>query len=172
MLLPTSTNKLLSQWHDSYEVTRVIVKVNYETEMTKRRRKKDFSYQYAEKVANPENDQSSMKETLLIVESENSVNEENTAEWKKENISSKLNMEKQLDRKQREELHKLLRTFPEITSNKQGEMELTHHSLPIVKEEKPIRQQPYRIALNNLEFYHSIIIANGLTVVSYDSQEK
>ena len=110
VLLPTSTNKLLSQWHDSYEVTRVIVMVNYETEMTKPRRKKDFSYQYAEKVANPENDQSSMEETSLVVESEDSVIEENTAEWRKENISSKLNMENQLDRKQREELHKLLRT--------------------------------------------------------------
>ena len=110
VLLPTSTNKLLSQWHNSYEVTRVIVMVNYETEMTKRRRKKDFSYQYAEKVANPENDQSSKEETSLVVESEDSVFEENTAEWRKENISSKLNMENQLDRKQREELHKLLRT--------------------------------------------------------------
>ncbi len=82
-----------------------------------------------------------MGKKLLVVESEDSVNENNTAEGRKENISSKLKMENQLDRKQREELDKLLRTFPEITSNKQGEMELTHHSIPIVKEEKPIRQQ-------------------------------
>ena len=59
--------------------------------------------------------------------------------------SSKLKMGNQLDRKKREELHKLLRIIPEITSNKPGKAELTHHGIPIVKEEKPIRQQPYRI---------------------------
>ena len=52
--------------------------------------------------------------------------------------SSKLKMGNQLDRKQCEELHKLLRIFPEITSNKPGKT-------TIVNEEKPIRQQPNRI---------------------------
>ena len=92
----------------------------------------------------PEKDQSSMEETLLVVESEDSVNKENIAEWRNKNISSKLKMGNQLDRKQCEELHKPLRIFPEITSNIPG-TELTHHSIPIVKEEKPIPQQPYRI---------------------------
>ena len=68
-----------------------------------------------------------MEETLSVVESEDSVNEENIAEWRNENISSKLKMENQLDRKQRQELHKLLRIFPEITSNKPGKTELTYH---------------------------------------------
>ena len=54
-------------------------------------------------------------------------------------------MGNQLERKQREELHELLRIFPEITSNKPEKTELTHHSISIVKEEKPIRQRPYRI---------------------------
>ena len=54
-------------------------------------------------------------------------------------------MVNQLERKQREELHKLLRIFPEITSDKPGKTELTHYSIPIVKEERPIIQQPYRI---------------------------
>ena len=40
VLLPTSANKLLSQWHGPYEVTRVIGKVNYEIEMPERRRKR------------------------------------------------------------------------------------------------------------------------------------
>ena len=40
VLLPASTNKLLSQWHGPYEVTRVIGKVNCEIKMSKRRRKK------------------------------------------------------------------------------------------------------------------------------------
>ena len=53
-------------------------------------------------------------------------------------------MGNQLYRKQREELHKLLRIFPEITLNKPGKT--THRSIPIVKEEKPIQQQPYRIS--------------------------
>ena len=93
----------------------------------------------------PEKDQSSMEETLLVVESEDSVNGENIAEWRNENISSELKMGNQLERKQREEVHELLRIFPEITSNKPGKTELTHHSISIVKEEKPIRQRPYRI---------------------------
>ena len=54
----------------------------------------------------PEKDQSSMEETLLVVESEDSVNKENIAEWRNENRSSKLKIGNQLDRKQREELHK------------------------------------------------------------------
>ncbi len=83
-----------------------------------------------------------MDETILVVESKDSVNEENIAEQRNENISSKLKMGNQLDRNQNEELHKLLRIFPEITSDKPGKTELTHHSTPIVKEEKPIRQQP------------------------------
>ena len=86
-----------------------------------------------------------MEETLLVVESEDSVNEENIAEWRNENISSELKMGNQLERKQREELHELLRIFPAITSNKPGKTELTHHNISIVKEEKPIRQRPYRI---------------------------
>ena len=40
VLLPTSMNKLISQWHGPYEVTRVIGKVNYEIEMAEQRRKK------------------------------------------------------------------------------------------------------------------------------------
>ena len=50
----------------------------------------------------PEKDQSSKEETLLVVESDDSVNEENIAEWRNENISSKLKMGNQLDRKQHE----------------------------------------------------------------------
>ena len=38
-----------------------------------------------------------------------------------------------------------MRIFPDITSNKPGKTELTHHSIAIVKEDKPIRQQPCRI---------------------------
>ena len=72
------------------------------------------------KMANPrERSRSKFNGRKLIVESEDSVNEENIAEWRNENISSKLHMGNQLDRKQREELHKLLRIFPEITSNNQ-----------------------------------------------------
>ena len=40
----------------------------------------------------PEKDQSSMEETLLVLESEDSVNEENIAEWRNENISSEFKM--------------------------------------------------------------------------------
>ena len=146
VLLPTSTNKLLSQWHGPYEVTRVIGKVNYEIEMPERRRKKViFHINMLKKWQTPEKDQSLMEETLLVVESKDSVNEENIAEWRNENISSELKMGNQLERKQREELHELLRIFPEITSNKPGKTELTHHSISIVKEEKPIRQRLYRI---------------------------
>ena len=47
----------------------------------------------------PEKDQSSMEETLLVVEPEDSVNEENIAEWRNEDISSKLKMGNKLDRK-------------------------------------------------------------------------
>ena len=89
VLLPTSTNKLLSQWHGPYEVIRVIGKVNYEIEMPEQRRKRViFHINMLKKWQTPEKDQSSMEETLLVVESEDSVNEENIAEWRNENISS------------------------------------------------------------------------------------
>ena len=89
VLLPTSTNKLLSQWHGPHEVTRVIGKVNYESEMPERKRKRViFHTNMLKKWQTPEKDQSSMEETLLVVESEDSVNEENIAEWRNENISS------------------------------------------------------------------------------------
>ena len=39
-----------------------------------------------------------MEETLLVVESEDSINDENITEWRNEDISSKLTMENQLDR--------------------------------------------------------------------------
>ena len=69
MLLPTSTNKLLSQWHGPYEVTRVIGKVDYEIEMPERRRKKDiFHINMLKKWQTPEKDQSLMEETLLVVD--------------------------------------------------------------------------------------------------------
>ncbi len=65
VLLPTSTNKLLNLWHGPYEVMRVIGKVNYEIEMPERMEKESyFSQQYAEKVANPEKDQSNGRNNI------------------------------------------------------------------------------------------------------------
>ena len=49
-----------SQWHGPYEVTRVIGKVNYESEMPKRRRKRViFHINMLKKWKTPEKDQSS-----------------------------------------------------------------------------------------------------------------
>ena len=52
VLLPTSSNKLLVQWQGPYDVLRKTGKVNYEINMKdKKKRKKDLSCKYTEKMA-------------------------------------------------------------------------------------------------------------------------
>ena len=55
----------------------------------RRRKKVIFHINMLKKWKTPGKDQSSMEETLLVVELEDSVNEENIAEWRNEDISSK-----------------------------------------------------------------------------------
>ena len=52
VLLPTSSSKQLAQWQGPYTIERKVEKVNYEVDMSDRRKRKYiFSPKYAQTVA-------------------------------------------------------------------------------------------------------------------------
>ena len=140
VLLPTSTNKLLAEWSGPYPILRQISPVNYEVEMTDRRKKKRIFHVnmlrqwhapsavslFTEGVQNEEND-------VVLWDST-----KDTTPIQAPTINTQLSSEKQA------ELRDLLQQFKDVLSATPGR---THAAECRIRTgaSPPIRLPPYRL---------------------------
>ena len=135
VLLPTSTNKLLAQWKGPYKVIRKIGKVNYEIQMSGKKKKvfhANMLKQWHEATAN-----------YFCEELEESVGEEDLIVWEHQEISS-VKINGSLKKTQRKQLEQTLHQFREVLRDKPGQTAVTEHHIN-TKSSRPVRQTPYRI---------------------------
>ena len=140
VLLPTSSNKLLAQWQGPYRVLRKTGRVNYEIDMKdKRKRKKIFHVTMLKKWYPPED---TSFWTAEEVESE-PEEEELLPNWRGES-GTVPDISTELTEQQKLQLTELLADFKTVMSGKVGRTSSCQHHIRL-KEELPVRQQPYRL---------------------------
>ena len=139
VLLPTSSNKLLAQWHGPYPITKVISGVTYQVDMLdKRKRSRVFHVNMLRKWNSPT--------PLSLWSEEGEEQMDGVLSWKGDGASQENPVvNEQLSDCQKAELERLLAEFPGLMSNLPGKTGIVQHRITL-KSSKSIRQPPYRLA--------------------------
>ena len=134
VLLPTSTSKLLAEWQGPYSVTRPIGKVNYEVDMSDRRkRKRVFHINMLKKWETPD---------TLFAEETDSTDE--IVLWKESSQDEQPTINPNLSAQQLQELQDVLQTFSDVLSSEPGRTSLIEHHIE-AGDARPIKLPPYRL---------------------------
>ena len=142
VLLPTATSKLFAQWQGPYKVTRRVGKVNYEVDMSDRRkRRRIFHINLLRKWHTPvgvsywaeEDKGADWEEDVLVYDSGASG-----AGGELPIISDSL------DSRQERELQEVLDSFADVLCNEPGRTTLAEHGIE-TGEARPVRMPPYRL---------------------------
>ena len=141
VLLPTSTSKLLAQWHGPYPVKRQLSPVTYEVDMfDKHKRKRVFHVNMLRKWNTPTQ--------LSMWTDEGDPDEHDELPlWgrKGEAEDAHPQISDQLDQGQQTELLSLLKAYSDVLSSEPGRTTLAQHAIE-TGDARPIRQPPYRLA--------------------------
>ena len=138
VLLPTSSNRLLAQWHGPYPVTKTHSQVTYEVDMLdKHKRCRVFHVNMLRKWNPP---------TPLSLWADNDEDHfEHATSWNDNSGDNKPLISKRLTKQQQRELSDLLANFSDVLSDLPGKTDVVQHRITL-KEKKAIRQPPYRLA--------------------------
>ena len=143
VLLPTSTNKLVAQWRGPYAVVQHLGKVNYETEMADKQKKKRILHiNMLWKWHIPLDLACSAFEVM-----EDSEESEDLVDWDGSCSSAeeeKPLVSEKLDEQQQAELEELLRELKDVLRSEPGRTTWTEHCID-AEGARPIKQTPYRI---------------------------
>ena len=136
VLLPTSSSKLLAQWQGPYQIKRKLGKVNYEVDMADRRkRKRVFHVNMLKPWHTP---------THINCLAEEVDDGEDVPMWNDgfgEDVQPTVG---DLDGRQMEELHALLKEYSDVIRSTPGRTMLAEHRIE-TRDARPIRQAPYRL---------------------------
>ena len=140
VLLPTSTNKLLAEWCGPYPVVRQTSPVNYEVNMTDRRKKKRiFHVNMLRRWHAPS------AVSLLAEEVHDGTDDVVLWDMPAEgNTEGTPVVSTQLSPAQRTDLHGLLQEFRDVMSNRPGKTQITECRIT-TGAASPIRLPPYRL---------------------------
>ena len=138
VLLPTSTCKLLAQWHGPYEVVRQVGKVNYLISMPERRKKKGV---FHINMLRRWKEQSSMG--YCVMEAMDEDDELETLTWDGGEEGEPV-VGEGLTEGQRDALKKLLQQHRDILTKAPGCTNLTQHRIA-TGDASPIRLPPYHL---------------------------
>ena len=140
VLLPAATSKLLAQWQGPYKVTRRVGKVNYEVDISDRR-KRIFHINLLRKWHTPvgvsywseEDEGMDLEEDVVVYDSgAGGTGGEQPV------ISDRL------DGQQKRELQEVLDSLADVLCNEPGRTILAEHRIE-TKEARPVRMSPYRL---------------------------
>ena len=138
VLLPTSTSKLLAQWHGPYPVVSQVGRVNYVVDMVDRRkRKRVFHINMLKKWDEPESS------GYLVTAAVDGEEEMETLTWNGGEHGEPTIGEK-LTPGQRKELAKLLQKHQHTLTNIPGCTTIAEHSID-TGNSAPVRLPPYRL---------------------------
>ena len=143
LLLPTSARKLLASWQGPFTVIKKVGPVDYEIEMP-RSRKRIFHVNMLRAWKEPSDacytvgDQSFPLGNQSYTEEDISINNLPVSTYQEVSINE------DLGETEKSRLLSLLEEFTDIFSNQPGRTALAEHRI-ILKADKPIRQQAYRI---------------------------
>ena len=137
VMLPTSGNKLFAQWQGPYKVEKKVGKVNYQVNMSDRRKKlRIFHVNMLRKFFT--------SEFVGYLQEEGDL-EEDDSDWDpKSGCDDKPKLGEQLSGEQREQLQQLITEFPGVWSGIPGRTDQTEHRVE-TGNASPVRLPPYRL---------------------------
>ena len=136
VLLPSKSNKLLTDWMGPYTITKRISDVNYEVDMADRaKQKRTFHINALKEWHSP-------VAAALLLQEEVEVGDE-LPTWKVDDVPVKVEDTDHLTEEQRQELDQLLSEFQDVLSDIPGRTDIAHHE--IRTNARPIRLPPYRL---------------------------
>ena len=139
VLLPTSTQKLLAQWHGPYRVVQRMGRVNYKVDMQdKKKRHRIFHVNMLRKWQVP-----TTSVCLAVEEDENM--EDDVQVWKEEPRKEEFVINDALESDQQKELRKLLDRYSDVLTGAPGCTKMIEHRIAVDHIAHPVRRPPYRV---------------------------